>query len=117
MDKSRKEKRKRRHARVRAKMSGTAGTPRLAVFRSNRHIYAQLIDDENGRTLAASSDGAVALGKKRTMKELAKLVGEDLAKKAKAKKVAKAVFDRGGFNYKGNIEALANGAREGGLVF
>src|SRR3989344_885557 len=115
MNKNKKEQRKRRHARVRAKIRGTAHTPRLAVFRSNKHIYAELIDDEAGRTVAASSDRSVAFEKKQTMKERAKLVGGDIAKKAKG--VRKAVFDRGGFKYAGNIEALANGAREGGLVF
>lgn len=107
----------RRHARVRAKIKGTSHIPRLAVFKSNKHIYAQLIDDVAGKTLAAASDMGMKEVKGKPMKEAAKLVGTDLAKKAKAKKIEKAVFDKGGFKYIGRIAALATGAREGGLVF
>ena len=105
----------RRHRRVRKKVVGTAERPRLAVYRSNKHIYAQVIDDFAGRTLAASStttgngDGAP--------KERAKKVGLDLASKAKAAGVTQVTFDRGGFRYHGRIQAVAEGAREGGLEF
>ena len=107
--------RKRRHARVRAKISGTSSKPRLAVTRSLNHISAQLIDDSEGKTLAASSD--LKLKAKGTKVEKAKAVGEDLAKKAKEKKVETVVFDRCGYKYHGRIKALAEGAREGGLKF
>lgn len=108
------EKRDRRHARIRAKVSGTASVPRLSVFRSNRFVYAQLIDDAKGVTLASASDVAVKSGSKT---ERAKKVGMELAKAAQAKKIEKVVFDRGGFMYRGRVQALAEGAREGGLVF
>lgn len=104
----------RRHRRIRAKVSGTKESPRLAVFRSARHISAQLIDDDAGVTLAAASDVAM---KKGTKLERAKAVGLDLAQKAKGKGVLRAVFDRGGFLYAGRVRALADAAREGGLVF
>lgn len=105
----------RRHRRVRKKVTGTSQRPRLAVYRSNKHIYAQLIDDLAGRTLAASSttvtngDGAP--------KDKAKGVGLDLATKAKDAGITRATFDRGGFRYHGRIQAVAEGAREGGLEF
>lgn len=105
----------RRHRRVRKKVIGTAERPRLAVYRSNKHIYAQVIDDFAGRTLAASSttvgngDGAP--------KERAKGVGLEVASKAKAAGITKVTFDRGGFRYHGRIQAVAEGAREGGLEF
>lgn len=108
------EKRERRHARIRAKVSGTTSLPRLSVFRSNRFIYAQLIDDSKGLTLASASDMALSGG---TKSERAKKVGIALAKEAQAKKIEKVVFDRGGFLYRGRVQALAEGAREGGLVF
>ena len=104
--------RMRRHHRVRRKVAGTAERPRLAVFRSNRHIYAQLIDDGSGRTLAAASDAKVAGGAKT---ERAKKVGAALAEGAKAAGVEAAVFDRGGNLYHGRVKALADGAREAGL--
>lgn len=108
-------KRIRRHAKIRTRLSGTAETPRLAVFRSNKFIYAQLIDDERGVTLASAST-ADTKGKK------AKVVGateagKALAEKAQAVKIKKVVFDRGGFAFKGRVKALAEGAREGGLSF
>lgn len=110
---SRKEKREVRHKRIRAKVSGTASCPRLAVFRSNRFIYAQLIDDSTGTTLAAASSKDM----KGTMQESASKVGAAIAKSAQDKKITKAVFDRGGFSFTGTIKALADGAREAGLTF
>lgn len=98
---------------IRAKVSGTAAIPRLSVFRSSRFIYAQLIDDNTGKTLAAASD----IGTKGTKSERAKAVGIKLAEAAKGKKIAKVVFDRGGFSYAGRVKTLAEGAREGGLKF
>lgn len=108
------ENRMRRHRRIRAKASGTASFPRLSVFRSNKYIYAQLVDDSNGVTIAATSDMGVS-GKNKTVR--AKEVGVSLAKLAKEKKIKKAIFDRGGFLYAGRVRALAEGAREGGLEF
>ena len=106
--------RKRRHARIRAKVKGSESVPRLSVFRSNRFLYAQVINDDSGVTVAAStSKGMKAKG----MLEGAKLVGADIAKKASAKGVSKVVFDRGGFTYAGVVRALADAAREGGLKF
>lgn len=106
--------RDRRHGRVRTKVSGTQERPRLSVFRSNKFIYAQLIDDAAGITIASASDMSTKKGKKL---ERAKTVGEQLAKLATAKKVATVVFDRGGFLFAGRVKALAEGAREGGLKF
>ncbi len=108
------EKRLRRHNRIRARVHGTAAAPRLSVYRSNKYVYAQLIDDERGVTLAASSTKA-AEGK--GMLEKAKNAGRTLAKAATGLKIKKAVFDRGGFIYTGRVRALAEGAREGGLEF
>ena len=104
----------RRHARVRKHLSGTAGVPRLAVYRSNRHVYAQLIDDFASRTIASASDADVKSGGDKTAK--AKAVGELLAQRAKDAGVDRAVFDRGGRLYHGRVAALADGAREGGLA-
>ncbi len=95
----------RRHRRIRAKISGTAEAPRLSVFKSNRYVYAQLIDDTKGTTLAAASGND------------AKKVGAEIAKKGLAAKIEKVVFDRGGYLYAGKIQAIADGAREGGLKF
>ena len=106
--------RMRRHNRIRAKVSGTAETPRLAVFRSARHITAQLIDDTKGLTLVSSNDVALKTGNKVAF---AAAVGKDIATKAQAKKITKVVFDRGGFLYAGRVKALADAAREGGLIF
>jgi len=111
-----KAKRYRRHKRVRAKIFGTKEKPRLCVFRSAKHIYAQLIDDEKGKTLAAASDQEIKKGKKSKI-EIAKAVGKLIAKKALEKKIEKVVFDRGGYQYHGRVKALAEGAREGGLKF
>jgi large subunit ribosomal protein L18 len=105
----------RRHARVRRRVVGTAERPRLAVFRSNRHIYAQIIDDAAGRTVAAA--GSVALPGEGDKKEAAKRVGSELAKRAKAAGVNSVVFDRGGYQYHGRVKVLADAAREGGLDF
>lgn len=108
------EKRARRHKRIRARVSGAAHIPRLSVFRSNRSMYAQLIDDEKGVTLVSAGDKGM---KGKTKTERAKNAGLLLAQEAKKKQITKVVFDRGGFSYKGRVKALAEGAREGGLVF
>jgi large subunit ribosomal protein L18 len=105
---------KQRKARVRAKIVGTESRPRFSVFKSSVHIYGQLIDDEKGKTLVAMSDLKIKEGKK---SEKATKVGEELAKKAIAKKIKKVTFDRNGFKYHGRIKALAEGARKGGLEF
>jgi len=102
----------RRHVRVRRKISGDAERPRLAVYRSNRHIYAQLIDDVQARTIVAASDREVWGGSKT---DAAKAVGELLAERAKQAGVERVVFDRGGRLYHGRVAALADGAREKGL--
>ena len=106
----------RRHARVRAKISGTPECPRLCVYRSNKNIEAQLIDDLNRVTLAASSSMALRLANGSNI-EAAGKVGADLAQKALAKKIKKVVFDRSGYIYHGRIKALAEAAREAGLEF
>ncbi len=104
----------RRHARVRAKVSGQAERPRLSVFRSNRGMFLQLIDDVSGQTLASASLKEIkAANKTESGKELGKLI----AQKAKAKKISQAVFDRGFYKYHGRVKAAAEGAREGGLKF
>ncbi len=108
------EQRTRRHRRIRAKVSGTATRPRLAIFKSLTYFYAQLIDDTKGVTLVASSDMGL---KGKTKTERSKLAGIALAKAAKAKGITSVVFDRGGFIYTGRVRAFADGAREGGLVF
>jgi large subunit ribosomal protein L18 len=106
----------RRHTRVRKKVSGSLERPRLAVFRSNRHIYAQLIDDVRAVTLVAASDAEVGADKKGAGKTgRAKAVGELIASRAKEAGIDRAVFDRGGRLYHGRVAALAEGAREGGL--
>ena len=106
----------RKHARVRAKISGTAEKPRLCVFRSNKHIEAQIIDDTKGATLVASSSVALKLANGSNMEAAAK-VGEDLAAKALAKGIKKVAFDRAGYLYHGRVAALADAARKGGLDF
>jgi large subunit ribosomal protein L18 len=106
--------RERRHNRIRQKVSGVEAKPRLSVFRSNKAIYAQLVDDTKGKTLASASSLTLK-GKKGV--EAAKLVGQELAKLAKEKKIAVCVFDRSGYLYHGQVKALAEGAREGGLQF
>lgn len=107
-------KRKRRHAKVRSKISGTAARPRLSVFRSNKAIYAQLIDDDASVTLASASDVTTSKG---TGVERAQAVGKEIAKKAQEKNITTVVFDRGGNLYAGRIKALAEAAREAGLTF
>ncbi len=104
--------------RIRKKVRGTAERPRLSVFRSNRYIYAQLIDDERGVTLvsASSREAEVQQGATRPIERSA-LVGKLLAARARAKGIEKVVFDRNGYRYHGNVRALAEGAREGGLIF
>jgi large subunit ribosomal protein L18 len=110
--------RKIRHKRLRAKIKGTANCPRLSVFRSNSHIYAQMIDDENGKTLFSSSDFELKSKSKGAGKmEDSKSVGKLMAKKAAEKKIEAVVFDRGGYKYHGKVKAIAEGAREGGLKF
>ena len=108
----------RRHRRVRKKVRGTADRPRLAVFRSNNHITAQIIDDITGRTVAAASTTEADLRSGATGNiDAAKKVGTLVAQRAKAAGVSKVVFDRGGFMYHGRIAAVADAAREGGLEF
>lgn len=137
---SKKEKRYRRHKRVRAKIFGTAKIARLCVFKTPKHIYAQLVDDEKGKTILSSSDLEIkklkikspASAKARTGKQksenenktvktakvaIAYEVGKMIAKKAKEKKITKVVFDRGGYKYHGRVKAVAEGAREAGLEF
>lgn len=122
-------KRQRRHIRVRAKISGTAARPRLCVYKSSSHVYAQLINDEKGETLFSASD----LTMKKTVKKPAAAdkegkalstkvaegfqIGKTIAEKAFAKKIKKVVFDRGGYKYHGVVKAIADGAREAGLEF
>jgi large subunit ribosomal protein L18 len=112
--------RERRHARVRRMISGSSGVPRLSVFRSLKHIYAQIIDDSRGRTLVSAStldadvrDQVVGLSKT----EQAKIVGKRIAEKALSSGVTKVVFDRGGYLYHGRVKALADASREAGLKF
>lgn len=107
------EARARRQKRVRAKVSGTPDCPRLSVYRSLNHIYAQLIDDVNGKTIASANDSEIKEGKSKIEKATA--VGKVIAEKAIAKKIEKAVFDRGMFKYHGRVKAVADGAREAGL--
>jgi len=111
--KTKRQARVRRHTRVRRKVSGSAARPRLAVYRSNRHIYAQLIDDGAARTLASASDREITVSGNKT--EAAKAVGELLADRAKSAGIERVVFDRGGRLFHGRVAALAEGAREKGL--
>ena len=109
-----------RHSRLRRWVRGSGTRPRLAVFRSSSHIYAQIVDDESGRTLvAADSRSKVFIAQHRTGGNVAaaKAVGDLLAQKAKAAGIERVVFDRGGFKYHGRVKALADAARAGGLVF
>ncbi len=132
-NKEKKEKRERRHRRARAGTFGTAERPRLCVFRSNNHIYAQLIDDLNNKVILSVSDikiGSPKSGNSKKGNEENKnkenlsgkklnafAVGKEAAKKALSKGIKKVVFDRGGYKYHGRVKALAEGAREGGLIF
>ena len=111
------EARERRHRRVRRRIVGTAERPRLTVFRSNRGIEAQLIDDVDGKTLAHASHTALAKSFKGSKSEQAAAVGKELAATAKKAGIETVVFDRGGYLYLGRVKALADGAREGGLKF
>ena len=113
---SRNEMRKKRHARIRNKISGTAECPRLNVFRSNSQIFAQIIDDEKGTTLVSSSSVELKI-KNGGNAEGAKQVGADIAKKASKVGIKTVVFDRGGYQYHGRVAALAEAARENGLEF
>ena len=106
--------RQRRHARIRAKIFGTSEMPRLSVFKSNKHSSAQLIDDSKAVTIASAHSRDT---KGRNMAEKSALVGKSIAEKAVAKKIKAVVFDRGGFIYTGNVKALAESARAGGLKF
>lgn len=106
--------REKRHKKIRARISGTKETPRLSLYKSNKRIYAQLIDDNGGNTIVSTLTDSK---KGKTMTEKATAAGKEIAKKAIAKKIEKVVFDRGGFLYAGKIKAFADGAREGGLKF
>jgi len=113
-----KDQRKKRHLRVRGKVRGVAERPRLSVFRSNRHIYGQVIDDEERNTLvAASSHDLQETATAGDKKEVARQVGQLLAKRCLKQGIRSVTFDRGGYRYHGRVKALAEGAREGGLEF
>lgn len=114
---SRTDARRRRHRRVRKTLTGTAARPRLAVFRSNRYIYAQLIDDAAGATLAAASSQEPVMRTRTLSVDTAAEVGKLVAQRAKEAGISTVVFDRGGFAYHGRIKALADAARQGGLEF
>ena len=109
------EKRARLHKKIRSRVSGTGDRPRLAVFRSNRYMYAQLIDDVRGVTLVSASD--LSLSDKMNKVERAKTVGKKLADEAKKVNITTVIFDRGGFSYRGRVQALADAARAAGLQF
>ncbi|AEX85280.1 50S ribosomal protein L18 [Marinitoga sp. 1135] len=114
----RKKLRRKRHLRVRRKVFGTPERPRMVVFKSNKHIYVQIIDDTKGHTLAAASTLDKELNLEKTWNiDAAKEVGKLVAKRAKEKGIAKVAFDRGGFKYHGKVKALADAAREAGLEF
>jgi len=116
--KTRAHRRARRHLRVRKRVTGTAQHPRLVVFRSSKHIYAQVVDDSTGTTLVGAGDtseGIQVEGKGKVAKGFA--LGQLIAQKAKARGIAKVVFDRGGYQYHGRVKAVADGARKGGLEF
>ncbi len=114
---TKKERREKRKKRIKAKIFGTKERPRLCVFRSNKHIYCQLVDDTKGHTLASASDRELKLTEKKKKTEIAFEVGKLIAKKAKKLKIEKVVFDRSGYRYHGRVKALAEGARKGGLKF
>lgn len=118
---NRREKRESRRTRVRASVKGTSAKPRLNVFRSLKKIYAQLIDDDKGRTLVSADSREIKNAKKpenyKGKARIAYLVGLELSKRAKEKNITAAVFDRAGYRYHGRVKALAEGAREGGLIF
>lgn len=113
MSTQKEQKRERRHNRIRAKVSGTGTRPRLVVFRSLTHTYAQLVDDTQGKVITSSSD--LKSKAKGTKTERAKTVGTEIARLAQEQKITEAVFDRNGYKYHGRVKAVAEGAREGGL--
>ena len=115
--KSRSEVRENKHRKLRNRFSGTAERPRLAVFRSNNHMYAQIIDDTKGVTLVSASSLEKSFEGSGSNMEAAKKVGQLIAERAKAKEIEEVVFDRGGYVYHGRVAALAEGARDGGLQF
>lgn len=120
--KKKRERRERAHLRIRTRVRGTSERPRLSVYKSLKYIYAQLIDDDRGHTIAAASSADPEVrqqldGKAASNKQAAKLVGETIAARAKEKGIEKVVFDRGGYVYHGNVKALADSAREKGLQF
>lgn len=127
LQKIKREKRLRRHRRVRAKIAGTAERPRLSIYKSSKHIYVQLIDDQTAHTLAEADDLEVKDRKSQSITKtgqklkgkaaIAYQVGKLIAEKALKKKIKQAVFDRGGYKYQGRVKALAEGVREGGLQF
>ncbi|TSC95648.1 MAG: large subunit ribosomal protein L18 [Parcubacteria group bacterium Athens1014_10] len=117
LQKIKQDKRNKRRKRIRAKIFGTQEKPRFSVFRSLKYIYAQLINDEKGETLAAASDHDIKDKGKKKKEEISKEVGKLIAKKAIEKKISQVVFDKGGYKYHGRIKSLAEGAREGGLKF
>lgn len=110
------QKRLRRHKKIRVKIKGTSSLPRFCVFKSIKHICAQLIDDDKGKTLLSASDLEFKKDKRKKI-DTAKEIGKLIAKKSKELKIEKVVFDRGGYRYHGRIKAMAEGAREGGLKF
>jgi len=111
------EKRIRRHKKIRKSVHGTKARPRLFVFRSNQHVYAQIIDDESAKILASASDKELKPRKGDKKSDIAKQVGKLIAQKAAEAKINSVVFDRGGFIFHGRVKSLAEGAREGGLKF
>jgi len=117
LQKVKQERKERRHKRIRAKIFGTFQKPRLSVFRSLKHIYVQLINDEKGKTLVMASDQDLESRKEKSKKEMAKEVGKLIAKRALEKKINQVVFDRGSYKYHGRIRALAEGVKEGKLKF
>ena len=106
-----------RAIRTRAKTKGTQTKPRLSVFRSNKYIYAQIVDDEKGKTIIGASEKELSVKEKINKTEKSKLLGNLIAKKAIAKKINAVIFDRGSYRYHGRVKAVAEGAREGGLKF
>ena len=114
---SRSKVRQKKHRRLRSRLAGTAERPRLAVFRSNNHMYAQVIDDVNGVTLASASTVEKDFAGYGGNKDAAKKIGQAIAERCKAKGIENVVFDRGGYLYHGRVKELAEGAREGGLQF
>ncbi len=112
----REKRRKRRHRKIRKKIVGTGDCPRLCVYKSLKHIYAQLVDDKKGKVIVSASEKDIE-DKKKNKTEAAFEVGKALAKEASDKKIKKVVFDRGGYRYFGRVKAVAEGARKGGLKF